>query len=195
MFRSLSEDDGGFVNEGFASDNGRVSGYSYDDAPSTKIEITRSKYDQKTLHDKMMYKKAPSKSSEFRVSCTPVDECVLKSKARGVLEIKGTPELAVAIEPRAYDLAHGVLSARDSTHKEQLSRHAISSSPLRSTSLIGDDSSASALFISSLVSFRIQFWCRSSGDARKSQSNPVFSPRFPSSRGSTHTSGTTSSAT
>lgn len=125
MFRSLSEDDSGFVNEGFASDNGRVSGYSYDDAPSTKIEITRSKYDQKTLHDKMMYKKAPSKSSEFRVSCTTVDECVLKSKARGILEIKGAPELAVAIEPRVRSRAWCLECARFDTQRAIKSPHDI----------------------------------------------------------------------
>lgn len=67
MFRSLNEDDGGFVNEGLeisdenlAADASRRYG-----APTTKIEITRSKYDQQTLHDEMVYKKPPSKSSEL----------------------------------------------------------------------------------------------------------------------------------
>lgn len=95
MFRSLSEDDGGFVNEGFASDSCKVSGsnsYNFDDASSsTRIEIVRSKYDQQTLHNEMMYKKTPSKSSEFRIVFLKSDtRRVLKSKAK-CGKIKGVP--------------------------------------------------------------------------------------------------------
>lgn len=69
MFRSLSEDDCGFVNEGFSGENGKASrnggDFKFNDGQSTRIEIARSKYDQRELHDVMMYKKPPSKSSEF----------------------------------------------------------------------------------------------------------------------------------
>lgn len=70
MFRSLSEERGGFVNEGLeiSDEKGKVKSsrhYTPDDVSSTKIEITRSKYDQQRLHDEMMYKKPPSKSGEF----------------------------------------------------------------------------------------------------------------------------------
>lgn len=70
MFRSLSEDRGGFVNEGLeiSDENGKVKSsrhYTLEDIASTKIEITRSKYDQQRLHEEMMYKKPPSKSGEF----------------------------------------------------------------------------------------------------------------------------------
>lgn len=69
MFRTLTEDDGGFVNEGlevFDDDNAKVTAesYSFDNNQSTRIEITRSKYDQQKLHDEMKYKKPASKSSE-----------------------------------------------------------------------------------------------------------------------------------
>lgn len=69
MFRTLTEDDGGFVNEGlevFDDDNAKVTAesYSFDSNQSTRIEITRSKYDQQKLHDEMKYKKPASKSSE-----------------------------------------------------------------------------------------------------------------------------------
>lgn len=68
MFRSLNEDDGGFVNKGLeiSDENGEVHGSrSCNEASSTKIEITRSKYDQQKLHDEMLYRKPPSKSGEF----------------------------------------------------------------------------------------------------------------------------------
>lgn len=72
MFRSLSEDDGGFVNDGLEiSEDICVNGrnkeqkqFTFNGDPSTKIEITRTKYDQQKLHDSACYKKPPSKSSE-----------------------------------------------------------------------------------------------------------------------------------
>lgn len=68
MFRSLSEDSGGFVNGGLeiSDENGKVEGSnSLNEELSTKIEITRSKYTQQKLHDEMLYRKPPSKSGEF----------------------------------------------------------------------------------------------------------------------------------
>lgn len=68
MFRSLSEDNGGFVNKGLEisdENEGVHSSVQYSEAASTKIEITRTKYDQQKLHDAMLYKKPPSKSGEF----------------------------------------------------------------------------------------------------------------------------------
>jgi hypothetical protein len=68
MFRSLSEDNGGFVNEGLeiSEESGKVKeSFTFNGDPSTRIEITRSKYDQQKLHDEMLYKKPPSKSSEL----------------------------------------------------------------------------------------------------------------------------------
>jgi hypothetical protein len=65
MFRSQKPtDEGGFVNEGLevSEDNGGSDHQKFD-IPSTKIEITRSKYDQQRLHDEMKYKKPPSKPS------------------------------------------------------------------------------------------------------------------------------------
>ena len=65
MFRSLSEDDGGFVNQGLEICEGNGKAVKiYDDQSSTRIEIVRLKYDQKKLHDEMLYKKPTSKSSE-----------------------------------------------------------------------------------------------------------------------------------
>lgn len=99
MFRSLSEDDGGFVNEGLeiCDENGKnCSGRSFrfDDSESsaTKIQITRSKYDQQKLHDEMMYKKPPSKSSEFFAAFFFLHSWinVLKSKARERSKVKGS---------------------------------------------------------------------------------------------------------
>lgn len=70
MFRSMSEDRGGFVNLGLetSDEDGKVESsrpYAPSDISSTKIEITRAKYDQQKLNDEMMYKKPPSKSGEF----------------------------------------------------------------------------------------------------------------------------------
>jgi hypothetical protein len=58
----LSEDEGGFVNSGLEISE-ETSRQTSGDA-LTRIEITRSKYDQQKLHDEMMYKKPPSKSGE-----------------------------------------------------------------------------------------------------------------------------------
>lgn len=68
MFRSLSEDNGGFVNEGLeiSDENGKVeSSQNLSEELATRIEITRSKYNQQKLHDEMLYRKPPSKSGEF----------------------------------------------------------------------------------------------------------------------------------
>ena len=69
MFRNLSEDRGGFVNEGLEISDEYGKGqstkhFSFDN-PSTKIEITRSKYNQQRLHDEMKYKQPLSKSGKF----------------------------------------------------------------------------------------------------------------------------------
>lgn len=69
MFRNLSEDRGGFVNEALeiCDEDGREQSsrrFSLEDN-STKIEIVRSKYNQQKLHEEMKYKKLPSKSGEF----------------------------------------------------------------------------------------------------------------------------------
>lgn len=75
MFRTLNEDDdGGYDNNGlevFDDDTANVTAesYSFDGSQSTRIEITRSKYDQQKLHDEMKYKKPASKSSESCVLC------------------------------------------------------------------------------------------------------------------------------
>lgn len=70
MFRSLNEDDGGFVNGGLevSEEHGSVKEsrqFAFSGDPSTRIEITRSKYDQQKLNDEMHYKKPQSKSSKF----------------------------------------------------------------------------------------------------------------------------------
>lgn len=69
MFRSLSEDHGGFVNDGLeiSDENAKVQEPKHFAFSSTKIEITRSKYDQQKLHEEMRYKKPPTKSSKFPV--------------------------------------------------------------------------------------------------------------------------------
>lgn len=70
MFRSLNEDEGGFVNEALEvcdDDSAKATppeSYSYDVSQPTRIQITRAKYDQQKLHDEMKYKKPASKSSE-----------------------------------------------------------------------------------------------------------------------------------
>lgn len=70
MFRNLNEDDdAGFDNKGLeiADEGGdvRSSRRRLDGVPSTKIQITRSQYDQKQLNEEMMFKQPQSKSGEF----------------------------------------------------------------------------------------------------------------------------------
>lgn len=72
MFKSLNEEDGGFVNEGLVigDEHGRVhsvgpqSFNSDSSMQPTTIHISRSKYDQRKLYDEMKYKKPASKSSK-----------------------------------------------------------------------------------------------------------------------------------
>lgn len=86
MFRNLNEDDsGGFVNEGLeiCEENGKAHNTRRFTSP-TKIEITRSKYDQQQLNDEMMYNKKPqAQSSEYFVSLPQHN--VFKRKARQAL--------------------------------------------------------------------------------------------------------------
>lgn len=69
MFRSLSEERGGFVNKGLEISEEDAKEQSSTrltfENSSTKIEITRTKYNQQRLHDEMKYKQPPSKSGEF----------------------------------------------------------------------------------------------------------------------------------
>lgn len=73
MFRNTKLS--GFVNEGLEVCEGNESIEDRKkDNVSTKIEITRTKYDQKKLHDDMLYKKPSPKSSEFLFSRTYIDD-------------------------------------------------------------------------------------------------------------------------
>lgn len=71
MFRSLNEDDGGgFVNEGLevsesCDDKQSNNALSVTLKDATEIQITRSSYDLKKLHEEMNYKQPQSKSSEL----------------------------------------------------------------------------------------------------------------------------------
>lgn len=58
MFRQLSEN--GFVNNGFQSDEVVES----EEKVNSKIQITRSVYDQKNLHDEMVYSKFPKATAK-----------------------------------------------------------------------------------------------------------------------------------
>lgn len=77
MFKSLRDEDGGFVNEALeiTDENGRVEmgnprSFMFKDAEATTIQIARSKYDQQKLYDEMRYKKPASKSGESRNECS-----------------------------------------------------------------------------------------------------------------------------
>lgn len=93
MFRSLNEDEGGFVNEGLevcdddSARNTPPESYSFDVTQPTRIQITRAKYDQQKLHDEMKYKKPASKSSESCVLLTSVQEqsAIAKRSDQGFL--------------------------------------------------------------------------------------------------------------
>lgn len=80
MFRSLNEEEGGFVNEGLEvcdDDSAKVTppeSYSVNITQPARIQITRAKYDQQKLHDEMKYKKPASKSSKSCVLLTSVQE-------------------------------------------------------------------------------------------------------------------------
>lgn len=71
MFRSLNDDDGGgFVNEGLevsesCDDKQSNNALSVTLKDATEIQITRSSYDLKKLHEEMNYKQPQSKSSEL----------------------------------------------------------------------------------------------------------------------------------
>lgn len=73
MFRNLRDDQSGFVNEGLEISDEYGSSHSPRrfsmETSSTKIEITRSQFNQERLHDAMKYKQPPSKSGE---SCFPL---------------------------------------------------------------------------------------------------------------------------
>jgi hypothetical protein len=64
MFRNLKNDDEGFINEGLEVESG-VEGSSMASTSHTKIEISRSQYNQETLFREMVYKKSPKKSCEY----------------------------------------------------------------------------------------------------------------------------------
>lgn len=69
MFRNLNEDaDVGFDNRGLEinEENGKTSNSrDFNGELSTKIEITRSQFDQKRLHEEMKFKQPHAKSSEL----------------------------------------------------------------------------------------------------------------------------------
>lgn len=69
MFRNLTEeDDVGFDNKGLEinEQTGKAqSSRHFDETSPTRIEITRSQYDLKRLHEEMMFKQPHSKSSEL----------------------------------------------------------------------------------------------------------------------------------
>lgn len=71
MFRSLNEEDGGgFVNEGLevsesCDDKQSNNALSVTLKDATEIQITRSSYDIKKLHEEMNYKQPQSKSSKL----------------------------------------------------------------------------------------------------------------------------------
>lgn len=70
MFRNLTNDDEGFINEGLEVNESGVEispmtskeNYRND---ATKIEISRSHYSQESLFREMVYQKPPEKSCEF----------------------------------------------------------------------------------------------------------------------------------
>lgn len=66
MFRNMSQDEGGFVNNGLEISEESLKESKFNNESSTRIEITRSKYDQQKLHDEMRYRKPQSKSGEFK---------------------------------------------------------------------------------------------------------------------------------
>lgn len=70
MFRNLKDDDEGFINEALEVNEGGVedsmgSHVNYGESSHTKIEISRSQYNQETLFREMVYKKSPKKSCEY----------------------------------------------------------------------------------------------------------------------------------
>lgn len=68
MFRNtVSEDEGGFVNNGLEISEESLKVSKSNNDSSTRIEIIRTKYDQQKLHDEMRYRKPQSKSGE----CSP----------------------------------------------------------------------------------------------------------------------------
>lgn len=71
MFRNLKNDDEGFINEGLEVNESGVEDSSmasieedYAESAHTKIEISRSHYNQESLFREMVYKKPPKKSCE-----------------------------------------------------------------------------------------------------------------------------------
>lgn len=71
MFRNLKNDDEGFINEGLEvnesgiEDSPMASIGNYEETSHTKIEISRSHYNQESLFREMVYKKPPKKSCEY----------------------------------------------------------------------------------------------------------------------------------
>lgn len=67
MFRNLTNDDEGFINEGLEVNESGVEDSSMENYRNdvTKIEISRSHYNQESLFREMMYQKSPKKSCEF----------------------------------------------------------------------------------------------------------------------------------
>lgn len=69
MFKSLDSDTSGFVNEGLdvseISDDYKGSTSGFSENNNSKIQITRSKYNQESLFREMAYRKTPTKSCEF----------------------------------------------------------------------------------------------------------------------------------
>lgn len=71
MFRNLKNDDEGFINEGLEVNESGVEDASiasvenYGETLHTKIEISRSQYNQESLFREMAYKKSPKKSCEY----------------------------------------------------------------------------------------------------------------------------------
>ncbi len=66
MFRNLKNDVEGFINEGLETNENevkeRASGGKFGGASQTRIEISRSQYNQESLFREMLYKKSESKS-------------------------------------------------------------------------------------------------------------------------------------
>lgn len=99
MFRSLNEDDAGFVNEGLDIDDEKrkvqgAKSFAFNNGSSTRIEIIRSKYDQETLNAEMMYRKPQSKSSKcFFLLLLPV--FTSRARRHKYLEIKGDAVLLI----------------------------------------------------------------------------------------------------
>lgn len=71
MFRNLTNDDEGFINEGLEVNESGVedsvdSNYEKDvDSSHTKIQISRSIHNQESLFREMVYTKSPKKSCEY----------------------------------------------------------------------------------------------------------------------------------